>query len=270
MSVQIQASPIQPETHTPNTDRSLAETIIRVGSNGTLTNLSIEIITGTIEGDLYIRLSRLDTSGRFMGDLSYGYVDGLKRPTGAGGLILSADDQIRIQSWGTVTCTVRIVGNILTNIFQNSSWTGVFESPMTGQGVLKSIVGTNPSAGQNVSEEVPSGSEWEIDSLKFGFTTDATVSTRRVRVQPTDGSSSFYLILASNTQTASSTLSYVGVSGEGIDPSVANNNDQILPMPEDLRLKEGWKIESSVSNLQAGDDIATPLLKVRERLKCVG
>ena len=146
---------------------------------------------------------------------------------------------------------------------KNISWPpGVFEGFTEGPGLLRSVTGTNPAAGANIAESVPTNARWKIRSLKFRFITDATVATRIVNIRFEDGTSKFVHIPPGTTQTASLTYDYSAYHiGEY---STDAKSDIQINLPPDIILLQAWGLETNTVNLQAGDDYGAPIMMVEE------
>jgi len=141
---------------------------------------------------------------------------------------------------------------------------GVFEEPLSGPGYKYSLAGTDPSAGGEISQTVPTNACWRLRSIRFSLTTDATVADRRVSLLIDDGTNELFRIIAPATQGANLTRHYV-FAPHGLDTT---RNDHIYAqIPGDLRLFQRWRIRTATSNLQTGDDFSAPRLFVEEWLE---
>lgn len=149
-----------------------------------------------------------------------------------------------------------------------TTWSGItFPGPSAVremgdyQGRIRTIVGTDPAAGQEISETVPNGVRWEIISLRFQFVTDAAVANRVVRLIADNGVSIFWLISANYTQTAGIGNNYSWVPGF----ITANNlSDTVTAIPLKIILAAGYRLRTATTNIQAGDNHGAPVLVVRE------
>ena len=89
-------------------------------------------------------------------------------------------------------------GYITTNA--RLAWPGSPIMPSTaGAGRLRSITGTDPAAGVEISETVPTGVRWRLLSFAATFVTDGTVANRFPRLQIDDGAN---VILATTSTVA--------------------------------------------------------------------
>lgn len=119
--------------------------------------------------------------------------------------------------------------------------------------------GTNPAAGAEVSVTVPAGEVWEVQSVQFALQTDATVANRRVNIRVDDGASIFATAVANVDQAASATVTYIAGVG-GIDYTAVRDGKLSIGLPTPLLLGPGWRIRTTTTNLQAGDDYAAPVI----------
>ena len=139
---------------------------------------------------------------------------------------------------------------------------GKNESSIEGPGLIRSITGTNPAAGVEISETVPTGARWRIICFKATFVADATATTRGPRLSFDDGSLAYFTAGTFTSITASTTFihSWAAVGQE--DNSAASATVQCIP--SDLILAAGHRITSSTVSIQAGDNWDAPQLLVEE------
>jgi hypothetical protein len=146
---------------------------------------------------------------------------------------------------------------------QRLAWPGsAVRSSVDGSGVLRSITGTDPAAGAEWSETVPTNARWRFVAVRVALVTDATVANRVPQVIVDDGTNTLYLIPSHANQTASLTWTYHGFYAGAA--GFASGNYIALPFPGDLFLQGGWRIRSSTGSLQAGDNWGAPQLLVEE------
>lgn len=154
--------------------------------------------------------------------------------------------------------------------YVNDNYSPVFpyspqEDSLEGPGMLRSITGTDPAAGAEISETVPTGARWRLHSLVVTLVTDATVATRVPRLFLDSGSGIYAKYNGPSTQAASLTVAYqTGNLGEAVTGSGSAAH---LPMPSDTRLAAGYTIDSATVNLQAGDNYGAPVMLVEEWLE---
>lgn len=138
---------------------------------------------------------------------------------------------------------------------------GDSESSLQGRGAIRAITGSDPAAGAEVSETVPSGTRWHLTSFGVTLAADGTAANRRPRLKVTDGSSTLFRIPSQADITASETIriDWIDAGAETSDPS-----HQVALLPVALHLEAGWTIETDTENLQAGDDYGAPVIGVEE------
>lgn len=129
-------------------------------------------------------------------------------------------------------------------------------------GRIRLVVGTNPGAGAQISETVPTNARWRLHGLVATLVTSATAATRQVQLYVYDGINTVWERFATATQTASLSRNYV-FSADGAG-SAANDIDINEPLPINLVLEDGWIIETFIRNGQAGDDWGAPQMLVEE------
>jgi hypothetical protein len=134
-------------------------------------------------------------------------------------------------------------------------------SPFDQRGLIRSVLGTNPGAGVEITETVPAGVMWRLSSIAFRLVTDATAGNRQVILRLDDGSSTFADIPAPAVQIALLDVGYT--FGDGLT-SFASAFDQIAPTPRGVLLQAGWRIRTLTTNLQAGDNFGAPEFNIEE------
>lgn len=144
-------------------------------------------------------------------------------------------------------------------------WPGIDTEPsVSGQGFLRIIAGTNPAAGVEVSETVPTNARWRLVAFLATLVTDATAATRTAQLLIDDGVTTFLLILPTTTQIASLTRQYNG-KAVGLDPQPIGTQ-LTWGLPPDIYIPAGGRIRTSTINLQAGDNWTAPQYMVEEWL----
>lgn len=160
------------------------------------------------------------------------------------------------QDWGLL-----ISDNISSN--QDLGWPGgLLRNSLEGPGRLRSITGTDPAAGVEISETVPTNARWRLHALYVQFVTSATAATRRVHIMLDDGATTFWDSPSSATQTASQTLRY---SAGNIGAIIGSNDSEMqILLPTPIPLFAGYRIQTETASLQAGDNYGAPQLLVEE------
>lgn len=139
---------------------------------------------------------------------------------------------------------------------------GSIRSGLEGPGFVRSITGTDPAAGAEISETVPTNARWRPIALRFRLVTDATVANRRPGIVLDDGATAYFVSQAGSVQTASLTYDY-NAGTLGFTQGVFSL-DQWIPLPHYLLMPGGHRIRTSTVNLAAGDNYGAPQLLVEE------
>lgn len=158
--------------------------------------------------------------------------------------------------------TMRLFAGYLT-FFDFLGWPpGNFESTSAGAGNIRSITGTLPAAGAEISETVPNLARWRLKSFNFSITTSATVANRNPRLVIDDGVNQLTLQDVGISIAASTTQQLHWVPGHA-NPS---NQDNVLTAglgPETI-LGPGYRIRTNTLLLQVGDQYTAPQYEVEE------
>jgi len=140
---------------------------------------------------------------------------------------------------------------------------GNVTSAIDGEGALRSITGTTPAAGAEILETVPTGARWEPIALRATLVTSAAAANRIPDFILDDGVNILWRAPQGAAQTASLTEGYQLAQG-----LVANFNDTVTTffqcIPIRVMLGAGFRIRSSTSAIQAGDQWSAPQYLVRE------
>lgn len=156
----------------------------------------------------------------------------------------------------------RLVAGYVTAT-QGIAWPG---SPILGSlegaGAVRSFLGTNPAAGSECSDAVPTGARWEVLAWANSLVTDANVATREVELTIDDGSTILQRMIAGGTQAASLTRAYS--FGVGNARAAGGQAPSITSSIVSNRLLAGSRIRTVITNKQVGDDWGPPQILVRE------
>ena len=130
-------------------------------------------------------------------------------------------------------------------------------------GTPTSVAGTNPAAGAEISETVPTGKRWRVLGLQFSLVTSATVANREVVIVVDDGTNTLFQSPSGANHAASLTWAYSAAAvGQPVAGATATTVRQINFPP--LLLPAGARIRTATTNIQAGDDYGAPRLLVQE------
>lgn len=143
--------------------------------------------------------------------------------------------------------------------------------PTDGPGVLVSLAVGNPAAGLNFSQTMPNGVRVEIVNIRYQLVTAVAAALRQPGIKFTDALGNIYCSKAvQGTQTLSQTNQYnfsVGVgsdfSGAATLIAIPNNNDVMTALPFGLSNNDPTVIASTVTNMQAADQISQIVIRLR-------
>lgn len=138
---------------------------------------------------------------------------------------------------------------------------GVQEGFIEGPGYVHLVSGSNPAAGAECSESVPTNSRWRLIAVYLNLTTDATVATRTINLIIDNGTSIIWKGAAWGSQTASQSPTYS--AAQALNPDSSSGSRQ-QSLPSNNLLFAGYRIRTLTTNLQAGDDYAIPRYLVEE------
>lgn len=215
--------------HTPNTDRTIKSTLHSLGDGWLLNVTACASSAAPIIGQTFVRFQLvrgLDTSGIVLATLAACYVTAV----------------------------------------QPIAWPGSgVRSSLDGDGALRSIAGTNPAAGADISETVPTGARWFLHSLTATLVTDATVATRNIALVFDDGASELVSAVSQGGQAAFLTYkwSFTHNGAPFSTPQLARPVNPTTP----VKLLAGWRIRTVNQNLAPADDWGVPQLLVEEWLE---
>ena len=162
---------------------------------------------------------------------------------------------------------VQALGFGFVNLRSGFVWPGgSYLQATDGPGVLRSITGTTPGAGADISEVVPAGARWELLAFAFSLTTAVTVANRAPLLTIDDGANVYFRSSVNVNQTASTTWNYQAMQGYG-SPAISQVLALQFPEPIDDRLGAGHRIKPVTAALQAGDQYTAPQYLVREWLE---
>ncbi len=217
------------ETQVPNSDRS-AKTSIFAGREGLLTNVQVRVITGTSVVGLIgalLEIVRGQTGGvQPLGTLLQGYV----------------------------TSATRL------------AWPGSAITPLPGGvGRLRVIVGTDPAAGVEISETVPTGARWKLKAFAFTLVASAAAANRTPVLTIDDGANIVWETGTNVAQIANQTAKYR--AGNGVPFLLFGTLMYNLPLPEEMSLPAGSRIRTVTGALDAGDNYGPPIYLVEETLE---
>ena len=163
-------------------------------------------------------------------------------------------------SWMHIGCGYLHDGGVL-------AWPpGKFESSVEGPGLLRSITGTDPAAGVEISETVPTNARWKLRGICYSLVTSTTVGTRRTGIVIDDGTNIIERMWCQDQQAENLTRSYFFASRT--PPTPASVGSEFYgSLPIDCILFQGWRVRTLTADFQAGDNYGAPQLYVEEWLE---
>lgn len=131
-----------------------------------------------------------------------------------------------------------------------------------GPGRIRSIVGTTPGAGAEISETVPANLRWSLLTFRAFLTTSAVVATRKTAFIIDDGVNVLFQADGSITTVASNqgtnTLCNVGYITAG------NTSASGVAQCPPIMLGPGFRIRTLTLSIDVGDQYASPKYLVQE------
>jgi len=215
------------ERHVPNTDRTTASTSFAIGE-GWLLDVQIRASAGTPRRGQCLAILELVRGGE-------------------GGAV----QPLTVLVHGYVTDT------------QRRAWPGSpLELSTEGPGVIRAIVGTNPAAGVEIVETVPTNARWRLLALLTNFVTDATVANRFAQLLLDDGANIFFASDPPAAQTASLALNYA--FGQGLARLASALATHTWGSPNGIHLPGGFRVRTATNGIVAGDNWGAPTFLVEE------
>lgn len=213
-------------THTPTSDRTSATTIVPLAA-GVLTGAQLRVTSGAaVRGHIYAILEVI-------------------RGLGA-----------------TVQPLQTLLGDYVVSNGR-LAWPGSpIRSSIEGPGRLRSITGTDPAAGAEISEAVPTGARWRVLSVRASLATSAVVANRQADLTLDDGANVFATLPTPGNLTASNTWRVSWFPGAVKDATLAEGTSS--PLPTDTRVAAGARLRTATTNLDAGDNWSAPQYLVEE------
>lgn len=126
---------------------------------------------------------------------------------------------------------------------------------------LTVVTGTDPDAGNEISETVPQNQVWLLIGFRATLSTDTTVATRKPILRLTDDNSVVFADIVHNQTVAASS------NGDfnwwaNFNVSITNGRYKMNPLPYPVVLFPGWTLETITVSKQAGDNWLAPSMYV--------
>lgn len=142
---------------------------------------------------------------------------------------------------------------------------GAVRASVEGPGVLRSVAGTDPGVGVEITETVPTDARWRLLSMRFSLVTSGDAGLRRVHLVVDDGVTTLVELAAADTQTISLTRNY-NCAPDGF-ARVAQDSEIYIPLPQELMLLQGFRLRTSTTAFDTAapeDNFGAPQLLVEE------
>lgn len=204
------------------------------------------------------------TTVRFVGE---GWLMGLTAAAAGGAPAYGAayvSAQLGRGLTGAFTITQELLsGYVTANVRQNFPNPNV-GAPFGGAGNIRVIVGTDPAAGAEISETVPTGARWRFISLRATLTTSAAAANRVVGLTFDDGTNGYAAAYANFNQAASNAFTYY-FSNTGLN-HVQTSIDAMVSTPPNVMMAAGHRLRTLTGAFDAGDNWTAPIYEVEEWL----
>jgi len=172
-----------------------------------------------------------------------------------------------IRGRGTAAIVLGTIAQGYITANQDRAWPGSpIEGSTEGDGYLRAVTGTDPAAGAQILETVPTGARWELVAFSGTLTTDGTAATRRPVLLLDNGTIRYMRSANPATLAASDTQLFYWGQGLTLDTLVASGSNQ-AGLLTNAALLAGHRVLTILDSGQAGDNWGAPLLTVREWLE---
>lgn len=150
---------------------------------------------------------------------------------------------------------------------QGIGWPGSpIADSISGGGYARTITGTNPAAGMELTETVPTGARWQLLGIRAHLIASAVVANRRPRLLFDNGASIWMQSNSVFTTPANGNDDYTWAAGGWIE-NVIGAGGVCGGIPVDAPLIAGSRMRTDTSGLDAGDNWGAPTYTVREWLE---
>lgn len=139
-------------------------------------------------------------------------------------------------------------------------------STLDGGGALRSIAGTTPGAGAEISETVPTGARWQLLAFAATLAANATVANRIPALLIDDGATAIVRASSQVNQPASNTFNYSWANGWTVSNLGATSNISCA-LPVSAFAGGGYRFRTATSGIQVGDQYSAVQYLVREWLE---
>lgn len=141
---------------------------------------------------------------------------------------------------------------------------GGIKYPFEGPGNIRLIAGTTPGAGAEISEMVPAGARWRLQSFRALFTASAAVANRFITVTLSGSATEYFRQLDVTPITASLTGYVIFAPGIGLQTNA--NTTHFFQYPAGLIFTQGHSIKTITAGIQGADQYSGVQYLVEEWL----
>lgn len=166
-------------------------------------------------------------------------------------------------STGALT-TVQALANDFVSAAAPLIWPGGADlDTLDAGGNLRSILGTTPGAGAEISEVVPTGARWQLLAFQSVLTTSAAVANRQPEFTLDDGANEFQRAPSLAAVVASSAVRVSWAPGmtNQISGTAAS---WMVSLGDEVILGAGYRLRTLTAAIQAADQWSQPRYLVRE------
>ena len=263
------------------TSRAIQSVTRSVGLRGRIVAATIIHSAGTTQrGQLQVYAAiykGLAGNSNFKYQLLEDYLYDDFTPQGWGSLPVEPGDLIQLavaNSAASIGVFLRLV--ISTTERGASSW-NTARDPHSKRGTVRTVTGTNPDAGAEIAETVPTGARWKLLGFTVVLVAAAGGSARTPYLIADDGTTAnrrWFLGAASAiSEAAGETRTWVFMEGTPLSLDAAyetlTDTDTLLTggyFPPTI-LNAGDRIRTVTVNLAGGDDYAAPIFQVEELIE---
>ena len=129
------------------------------------------------------------------------------------------------------------------------------------KGDAVTLQGSDPAAGAEWSETVPTGKVWKLLAVRAALVTSAVAGNRRVSIVIDDGTNIIFAARDESVQAASLTHTYYGTLAEA---RAVADTDHYVQIPDGLWLAAGYRVRSSTTLIDVGDNWGAPVFTIEE------
>lgn len=126
--------------------------------------------------------------------------------------------------------------------------------------MVDTLSGTDPVAGVESTETVPTDEDWDFHGMVIQYVADATVANRDVDIIIDDGTNEFMRFQFNTSITASQTVNiHIGPFESGNIPAdTSGDHYHILSTQNVIQMQAGWRVRTTTAGIVAGDDFGAP------------